>query len=117
MIAPRLAAALGLGLGLLALPAGAQSVDGIYDGISCDGEIRSELSIAITWPTIEFYESTCQIVGATPIPGLGGINLYQAQCSGEGAQFDRTYVITPDFDGGLIVVGEGYAQSYDRCGG
>lgn len=102
---------------LFAFPAQAQGIDGVYDGFGCGNAFRSEVSVVVAWPTLTFYESACTVTAANVVPGMTETYSYTASCEGEGEAFTRTYVIVPNFEGGIVIVQDGNAQDYDRCGG
>lgn len=108
---------LALFLALGAGPLAAQDINGVYDGHSCAAEFRSEDSIRIEWPALYFYESQCTLTSATLVPGMETTYVYEASCSGEGEAWTRSYILTPNFEGGVVLVQDGNGQSYERCGG
>jgi hypothetical protein len=95
----------------------AQGIDGTYDGLGCAAQFRSEVSVTVAWPTLNFYESVCTITGGELVPGMAETYSYTASCNGEGESFTRNYVIVPNFEGGIVIVQDGFGQSYERCGG
>lgn len=101
---------------VLAFPAAAQSINGSFNADQCGLDYRNDLALDIAWPVISFYESACTITGRTPVPGLADTYAYSASCSGEGEEWMRSFLILPDATSGVVVVQDGIAETYRRCG-
>lgn len=99
-----------------ALPAAAQSINGSFNGDQCGLDYRNELALDIAWPVISFYESACTITSSTPVPGIANTFVYSGSCIGEGEEWTRSFLILPDNTSGVVVVQDGFAEIYRRCG-
>ena len=116
MTTPRFAAAT-LALLLSGLPLGAQSIDGTYDFYRCNTEFGNDGTLTIAWPVVTFYAGECTLTASTPIEGMENTFIYDAACSSEGENDTRRMVIVPNYDGGVVVIRDGFGQSYARCEG
>lgn len=111
----RLSFSLVVALSFTSVPLAAQSLDGLYDGWDCTQ--TSDQRLQISGATISFYESQCTITATYPIAGMTDTYVYDVQCAGEGQEWVNRFVITPNYDGGVILINDGLGQSYQRCGG
>ena len=94
--------------------AAAQGVSGTYQigGCAPDG---IETRISIIGDRIEFIESICTLTNPVAVRGMAGATLYDAVCQGEGEAWNFRLMLMPAEGGGLILVDEGHADTYQRC--
>jgi len=98
------------------VPVDAQEWDGRYELDACSGGLSAETRIELRWPQIRFYESVCQLSAPEPIAGLGDAVIADATCQGEGETWTRRILFMTSLDGGLVMVRDGLALTYARCG-
>lgn len=104
-----------LALALAGGPAAAQVADGVYEVGGCIGP-GAERRIELRGGQLRFLESVCQLGPGVPLPGIEGAMLHAGSCAGEGSTWSRNYVLMPGFDGALVLMGSGWADTYRRCG-
>lgn len=108
----RLALAL---IGLPTLALGAEGLrDGIYDAFDCSVPV-SDQRVTLRGEDLAFYESACRLSNPVQVRGMEGAVLFDAACSGEGETWAARYLLMHTHDGGLIVVGEHWAERHTRC--
>lgn len=100
---------------LPSLALGAEGLrDGIYDAYDCAVPV-SDQRVTLRGDDLTFYESACRLSNPVHVLGMAGAVLFDAACSGEGETWAARYLLMPAHDGGLIVVGEHWAERHARC--
>ncbi|AHM05731.1 hypothetical protein roselon_03476 [Roseibacterium elongatum DSM 19469] len=89
--------------------------EGRYHPDNCPSGM-SDMTITLSAGRIAFWESTCTLMNPVPVRDMGAAVLYDAQCQGEGQTWTRRYLLMPGFRGDLVLVGEGWSQTYVYCG-
>ena len=94
--------------------AAAQGVSGTYQigGCAPDG---IETRISIIGDRIEFIESICTLTNPVPVRDMGAATLFDAVCQGEGENWVFRILLMPAEGGGLILLRDGHANTYQRC--
>jgi hypothetical protein len=106
--------ALAVTLALLPGLAAAQDFSGLYQLGACNPS-DLEGRIAISGASIQFYESTCQLANPVAVRYMGDATLFDVVCSGEGETWSYRALMMRGQEG-LIMVRQGYALTYQRCG-
>lgn len=103
--------------GLVALPASAQSFDGLYrwagSGVDCQSVGSVDGAIAVRDGMFYGLENACKLTNPTRVNGMKAM-LFDAECNGEGeAYFYRMMLM--ELPNGIAVITDGYANEYERC--
>jgi len=104
-------------LALLAGPAMALDVDGVYqltDGADCTRIGEDGGSLRVNGRTFYGVGSQCEMVNEVPIRNMNA-SLFDMMCSGGGADWVERAMVMRGADGQLILVWNGYAFAYPRC--
>jgi hypothetical protein len=91
----------------------AQSFDGVYQSGSCGAATDGRVEIAGN--RISFWESTCQLTNPVSVRDMGDGTLFDVVCTGEGETWSYRMFMMQGAEG-LIMVRDGYAFTYPRCG-
>jgi len=88
--------------------------DGTYDAYDCTVPV-SDQRVTIAGDRIRFYESACTLSNPVAVRDMENAHLFDAQCAGEGMEWQARYLLMQANDGGLIVVGSRWAERHQRC--
>jgi len=88
--------------------------DGTYDGFNCAAPV-SDQRIVLRGNELSFYETNCLLSNPQGLRGLTGPVLVDATCTGEGEGWQTRYIMLQTNDGGITLMGEGFAEKYVRC--
>jgi hypothetical protein len=103
--------------GLAAMPAAAQSFDGLYRPLGSDWDCQSVGSdggaMAVQDGVFYGVENACKLTNPTRVNGMNAM-LYDAECNGEGMT-DFYRMMLMQLPGGIAVITDGSANEYERC--
>ena len=102
-------------LSLLPGLATAQDFSGDYALGSCGASVDGAIQVTSGTGGVEFFEASCTLQRLSELPGMGEAAIYDMSCQGEGEGWiDRT-ILMRGWDGGLIMLREGFVQEFVPC--
>lgn len=102
-------------LTLLPSVAKAQDFAGDYALESCGASVDGAIRVTAGTAGVAFFEASCTLRRLSELPGMGEAAIYDMSCQGEGEGWvDRT-ILMRGWDGGLIMLREGFVQEFVPC--
>ena len=97
--------------------ANAQSITGSWAETAAECVLHGPDSppIEVTASSVEFYETSCDLVNPTNLRGIMEGKLYDMQCFSEGDMWSRRAFIATNGGDGLIIYRDGIALTYEKC--
>ena len=89
--------------------------DGTYEVGGCSDAAQDDSRVTIDGDTVTFWESTCVASNAVNVRDMGGAQLFDMICSGEGEAWTRRMMFLSGPNDRMVIVQPGFATTYTRC--
>ncbi len=71
-------------------------------------------AVAIQGDRLRGVENNCLLTNPVDVRGMSA-TLYDAECSGEGETYTERLMLMKGYDGGVVVIRDGWASDWARC--